>query len=326
MSQEGNSIKQKIQDLEANRKKALYKIGLASFVLIPLSIILGFSFGMGGTPMASLLIALVPIITLIIIFQTTMKKIKRAFKLEVIKRIVKEYNQHLEYSPQAYINRTIFENTNLFSGFNNFFGEDLIYGQVGETHIQMSELTAVSRDSEDESTTIFKGLFIEADFHKYFHSRTYVLPETAWKGVGLHKRKWAGANLTEMEDVDFEDEFRVFTTDDQDARYILSPKMMRSIVDLQNKFQCKVHIAFLGTKMYIAIATGHMNFFETDAYEPYEKDALYKQFKVQVEFILSTIDDLNLNTRIWTKQEGLDLKDIDAVMRDEKDDDLYTSK
>lgn len=246
------------------------------------------------------------------------KKFKFEFKQEIISKLITTYNPSLEYRPQDRISDAVFIGSKMFSRKpHDIVGEDMIVGKYGDTDFKMSELRATyeTTDSDGDSTTneIFKGIFLVADFHKYFHSETIIIPETGWKAVGLNKKKYKGAALIEMEDPIFEKRFRVFTTNDQDARYILSPSMMERICKLQNKFRDDIWISFRGDSMNIAINTSR-DFFEHDLNTPLNDKSLVHHHISELKTLLGIIDDLNLNTRIWSKIP------IRLLNEDEKED------
>jgi hypothetical protein len=135
---------------------------------------------------------------------------------------------------------------------DRYRGEDYIEGVIDKTDIRLSELHTeyrqVTYDSKgrrrEHWVTIFRGLFISADFHKHFHGVTLVLPDTeqSWLGgfgqwlqsISAKLGNQPG-ELVKMEDPEFERLFKVFSTDQVEARYILTPNMIRRIVDFRKQ-------------------------------------------------------------------------------------------
>ena len=229
---------------------------------------------------------------------------KQRFKQIIIKTIITEFNPDLNYIPDGYIKENDFYQSKLFLDYPYIYhGEDYVSGKLDHTDFRMSELRVKEESQssdEDSNKIVFEGVFLVADFHKYFHSETYILPETEWKSVGLNKRKHKGADLILMENEEFERNFRVFTTSDQDARYILSPSIMERILALKYKYGDKVAISFRGSNVYIALSTKR-DFFEHDMSQPVDEESLIRGHLKDLEKMLATIDELNLNTRIWSK-------------------------
>lgn len=237
--------------------------------------------------------------------------VKRDFRIEfkqkVVSNLIKSRYPTIQYHPAKRISEQDIFASRLFSKTQmNLKGEDMIQGKYKDTDFSLSELKPLK--GKNEAGLIFQGLFIKADFHKYFHSETFVLPQTALESFGLNKKKYHGADLIEMEDLDFVSRFRVFTTNDQDARYILSPSMMRRICILQNKFGDDISISFRGDCMYVAIKTSK-DYFEHDINNILYADSLICRHVNDLQSILGIIDDLNLNTRIWSKIPNRLLRD-----------------
>lgn len=229
---------------------------------------------------------------------------KDQFKRKIINTIIKEFNPNLNYTPGGKIRKSEYFQSKLFKKTPDIYnGEDYISGRLNATDFRLSELHTmyeVKNKNGKSKHTIFKGLFMVADFHKYFHSETYILPETGWQALGLHKRKHEGADLIQMENEAFERNFRVFSTSDQDTRYILSPTMMERILELQEKYGNDVSISFRGTNVYIALHTT-IDFFEHDMAQKVNEESLIHGHLDDLKEMLGTIDELNLNTRIWSK-------------------------
>ena len=299
-----------LRELEEERKKKSDKNTYTWLVGLLLSFLFAF-FCMILIPVAPFKFFL-PVVFLILgitftyyLSQILKKEFQNSFKEKIIQRLIKSHYPNFSYHPLKHISLQDFRNAKLFKRKpHHFSGEDWIEGKYEDTDFRLSELKATyeSKDNDGHTTsnTIFDGLFMIADFHKYFHSRTYVIPETGWKAIGLNKKKHAGASLIEMEDPEFERRFRVFSTNDQDARYILSPAMMERICKLQDKFKGDLHISFRGATMNIAISN-NLDFFEHDINKPLYPRSPVKEHIDDLKAIIGIMDDLSLNTRIWSK-------------------------
>ncbi|MBN2683643.1 MAG: DUF3137 domain-containing protein [Pontiellaceae bacterium] len=136
-----------------------------------------------------------------------------------------------------------------------------------------SELVPALRPLEErrkgvvQKVMIACGAVIVADFNKHFHGRTYILPDTAEKMFGRFGQKLQGigkshGELVKMEDPVFEREFAVYSSDQVEARYILSPALMRRMLELRRKAGDNVYFSFCGGNVNIAISS------DKDRFEP----------------------------------------------------------
>ncbi|MHC5156441.1 MAG: DUF3137 domain-containing protein [Planctomycetota bacterium] len=227
------------------------------------------------------------------------------FKYRVILKILHFINPTLEYFPKKHIGEYAFDQSSLFlSKYNKFNGEDLIKGTIGQTAMKCSELK-VLYTSDDSTKTIFKGLFIVADFNKDFQGQTFVLPDRAEKFLGrigqtLQSIGSRRGELIKLEDAEFEKEFVVYGTDQIESRYILTPALMRKILDLHKKNNTKTHLSFYQSKVYIAISLDR-NLFEPNKGKQVDYLSACHLFQ-DLSMAIGIVDDLNLNTRIWTKE------------------------
>jgi len=273
--------------------------------------------------------SLVPLgIALIVIAATYATKAdawRRAFKERVMYHLVKYFNPNLQYHPHGSISPREYELSMLFHNSpdpDRYQGEDLIEGVIDKTDIRLSELHTqykqVTYDSKgrrhEQWITIFRGLFISADFHKHFQGITLVLPDTeqSWLGgFGQWLQSLSAklgnqpGELVKMEDPEFERLFKVFSTDQIEARYILTPSMIRRILEFRARTNAPVRLSFIASRVFIAIPTAH-NYFEPPSFfapanKLLEPETLAHYFE-ELRFALAVVDELNLNTRIWTKR------------------------
>ena len=238
------------------------------------------------------------------------------FKSTVVPALVASIDPQLQYNQYGGIPAETFVGSELFTTSpDRYSTEDLIQGTYGKTYLQLAEIDAeerrTRRDSEGNRktyyVTIFDGLFLIADFHKHFHGRTFIFPDTAEKMFGNFGRffqKMGGrsqTNLIRLEDPEFENAFAVYSTDEIEARYILSTSMMRRILDMRNRFGKDIRIGFKASSLVLAVPHAHP-FLEPNKSVPATDPKQVQGMLFELKYFLDTIEELNLNTRIWTKE------------------------
>ncbi|MGB0930961.1 MAG: DUF3137 domain-containing protein, partial [Chitinophagales bacterium] len=77
--------------------------------------------------------------------------------------------------------------------------------------------------------------------------------------------------------------------------------MLENIVQLKERFNCQIHIAFLNSCAYIAISWNKV-FLEPNLKNSLLEESTTRQYLEDIWLCLDIIEDLNLNTRIWSKQ------------------------
>ena len=240
-----------------------------------------------------------------------------AFKNEVIGPIAAKLGEGLQYDPTGKIEPPVYMASELFqTHFDRYNGEDLLYGTVGKTSLAMSELhteyETTSTDKDGNTTThwhtIFRGLFVVADFPKNFNGKTFVRPDAAEKAFGFIGRSlqkmttsFSDAKLVQLEDPIFEKEFVVNATDQVEARYILSTSMMQRMLEVRRKFDANVSFAFVSNHIFIAISLTK-NLFEPEFSRDVSDTSYLREYYDQLATCIGVIDDLALNLRIWGKE------------------------
>ena len=239
----------------------------------------------------------------------------RHYKETVIPALLNVIDPNLGYNPDGGISFSTFIETELYTTHpDRYKTEDLIEGNYGKTFLQLAEIDAEERRSRTDSkgrrktyyVTIFDGLFLIADFHKHFHGRTFIFPDNSEKsfgGVARFFQKMGGrreTNLIRLEDPEFENAFAVYATDEVEARYILSTAMLRRILDMRNRFGKDVRLAFKESCLILAVPHA-MPFLEPRTSMPATDQTQVRGMLKELQLILDTIEELDLNTRIWSK-------------------------
>lgn len=147
--------------------------------------------------------------------------------------------------------------------------EDRITGQRGEVAFEFFEAHLEERRTERSNgqtrrryVTVFRGQCLRFDFHKRFFGRTVVMRDAGFFNVF---GKWfgrKGMDRAALEDPSFEKAFEVYTSDQVEARFLLTPDMMQRLLDLETAFHGKkLRCAFVGNHLLIAVEG-------TDLFEP----------------------------------------------------------
>jgi len=117
-------------------------------------------------------IAIIGIAAIIFVYQYFTFNYKSAFKEKIISKIVKFVDENLHYTKDKHISGQLYRQSQILAhAVNRYEGDDYVSGRIGKTIIKFSELHAmyVKKNSRGErSETIFKGLFLVADFNKNF--------------------------------------------------------------------------------------------------------------------------------------------------------------
>ena len=235
---------------------------------------------------------------------------KTLFKDQIIEKLVCFIDPSLRYNRYASITSNEYQASRLFSkSYDRFHGDDLVSGDVDGVKLRFSDLhteyKSKDKNGKEHWHTIFQGIFFIADFHKEFQGSTVVLPDTAEKLLGGFGHFFQGLSgkgeLIKMDHPAFEKEFVVYGDDQIEARYILSPALMERILTLKQRSGKTLHVSFVGSKIYIAIA------YKKEMFEPKIFKSLldFKEIREYfdvLEMIVSIVGEFKLNEKIWSKK------------------------
>lgn len=138
----------------------------------------------------------------------------------------------------------------------------------------------------------FKGIVVELKMNKKFKGHTFFLNKSFnSKKIKIDTNKFQSVNL---ESVDFADKYEVYSTDQVEARYILTTAMINRLDNLKLAFQAKcIRACFKDNKLILAIDTGKDMFAMGSDYEK-SNFKTFKNLFNEVVSILKIVDQLKL--------------------------------
>ncbi|MBX9853098.1 MAG: DUF3137 domain-containing protein [Cytophagaceae bacterium] len=234
----------------------------------------------------------------------------KAFKENLIRAIISFIDPNLSYDSNRCIGQSTFEYSNIFQDYiNRYSGDDCVWGSIGQTSIEFSEISArrvEGSGKERKEYDIFKGLFFIADFNKNFNGETYVLTDVAQSFLGSFGQKLQSMDFTrpalvKLEDPEFEKAFVVHSSDQVEARYILSTSFMERMLQLKKKMGTRVQCSFKSSKIFMAIPM-RKSFLAPPVFGSMLDLKNIEEYFNDLKMIIEIVEDLNLNTRIWSKQ------------------------
>jgi len=232
------------------------------------------------------------------------KKYDAEFSSKAIGNIVKFIDKNLEYERNSHISEAEYKSSRLFlTGYDGFSGKDLVYGKLNKTSLKFSYLYTYyeeeSEDSDGHKTThrytIFDGLFFIADFNKRFNGEVYVFPH-GFRFFSPRK----GTKKIPMEDPDFNSLFDVYGSDPVISMYVISTSLIKRLMDFKRKTGSKngVNLSLINSTLNIAV--NNYKPFKVPFFKTVFDKEIYYGYLNQLKFATGIVDDLNLNTRIWT--------------------------
>lgn len=211
-----------------------------------------------------------------------------------------------------------FEGENLFgSSTNGGDSEDVFMGTMSDVDFMLFEARrkSISRSKNSSSATlIFHGLCMRLSFPKRFSGTTRVMSD---RGV-FNTLHTTGNDIplerVKLEDAAFEKQFEVLSTDQVEARYLLTPALMERLVEVQQILGPKTQLraGFIDRHMLLTLDTrknrplskrlpfslNRLHHFEVaDVSKPINEMALTQQFDQELTACRAIVDTLKLNMK-----------------------------
>lgn len=303
-----------LKNLESDRKKLRYKILLIASVYTFFTFLLVYFFKdfLFKEADGLIFIGFVYITLGTFIYKLLIIDYTKEFKDKIIEPLINELGSNLNYSPSLHVPRMLFEKSKLFtSNPDRLSGNDFVKGEIDDVPIQFSDIHAEKKHKNSKGgeswSTIFQGIFIVAEFNKDFQAKTVILPDSAQNTFGDLIGSWLQSNnvsrdkLVKMDSIEFEKEFVVYSTNQIEARYILSHSLMQRLLSFKKKSLHPVYISFIGESIHMAIQ------YNKDLFEPSVFRSLL-DYKIAMEYVrtlhlaIGIIDELKLNEKLWSKQ------------------------
>lgn len=188
-------------------------------------------------------------------------KLGKETKLMLVEPVAAQFGIIYELQPPAPADMMTFRSLDLVPGWDREKFEDRLTGLRNETPFEFYEAHLEERRTTTDSkgrtrttwVTVFKGQCLVVKFHKQFQGVTKVYRDAGAFNFLKKLGQMGKAQRVKLEDPVFEKAFEVYSTDQIEARYILTPDFMERLIGLERTFKGKqVRCAFAGGEMLLA--------------------------------------------------------------------------
>lgn len=199
--------------------------------------------------------------------------------------------KYIEKNEYAVDDRIYIDSLNLFDYYNRYSCDDRLKGTYNNLPIDIMEIelkkeTGTGKNRRVEK--IFKGIFIKVPCNKKFKTKTIIKEDTI--KIGDNK------NRVKLEDPEFEKIYDVYSSDQVEARYLITTAFMNRMVELRKKNN-KIILSFEQGNVNIALST-NSDWFELSIFKPANDINQYREILEQIMTIFSILDSLKLDQNI----------------------------
>jgi len=165
--------------------------------------------------------------------------------------------------------------------YDNSYLEDYVKGKYNNTTLELIEaqLTETRGSGKNRRTvTVFNGVFVLLGMNKDFLGKTVVKKDSGKIGnwftrkfnKPLFSKKIVDLNNVKLEDPVFEKKFEVYSTDQVEARYLLTTSFMERLLELSGLFSKSgvIQCSFYLNKLLLMIPSDKNRFEVGSIYQP----------------------------------------------------------
>lgn len=196
-----------------------------------------------------------------------------------------------------------FRDTRIVPSYDRSSLEDELLGECDGISFALSEAHLEDRRTRRDSNgrtetyyvTVFRGLLARFTFAKPFAGRTILVRDGGMLG-NLFSRFGKQGERVRLEDPRFEESFEVFSSDQVEARYLLTPRFMERVMELEALLDGKLQLAFDADHLLISV-NGGKDRFEGGGLSARidDPDAVARLFE-EIGIVFDIITALNLAT------------------------------
>ena len=253
------------------------------------------------------------------------EKYRAAYKEIVVLPVFQRLNTTWKYDPKGKISVDLVKDSLIFGPVVDIDCDDYVSGKIGKTDFVCCDLVTYGKGYDQENKEIkkesFRGFFVHADFNKKLNGTVLVKPAPK---VLLD----LGSPRVKMENVEFDKAYEVHTNMHQvmnavaegvslsglmeaargmsstenhiEARYVITPRMMEAILEIEKTIGYKPVISFTDSGVNFGFFTGR-ELFEADIKKPVSFENI-EEIRILFTIVEVIVNEMDLNTRIWTKE------------------------
>jgi hypothetical protein len=236
------------------------------------------------------------------------RKLSKTYKQIVVHRVVSALGHGLSYTAESRFTKQDFLDMDLFNRrVEQWRAEDEVSGRRNAVTYSILEAKATRTEGSGKhrrTVTIFKGVIVRLDFNKHFQGHTVVVPNSESQILGgLFGESSSRRNkeLCRMENVDFENCLSVYATNQQEARYILTPKLMELIMRARARLNDGLRMSFHDSSVFLTLPDSRDRFELKLFGAPVTPEGAVGELCQVVQLAEDLIEALDLETRIWTR-------------------------
>jgi len=188
-----------------------------------------------------------------------------------------------------------------------YLSNDLISGKYKKTDFMQADVrirkveTVVDSEGNvsENIRDYFYGKWLVFDFNKKFKYNVQVRERNFNHAIVSNDRSKYGYKEVKMEDERFNRVFKIYTENEHDAFYILTPQMQQRILKIRDIIKGDLLLCFINNELHIGI-NNHSDSFEPKIFK--KEHEIEEYINKDIEVITNFIDELDLDNDLFRKE------------------------
>ncbi|QVK17453.1 DUF3137 domain-containing protein [Mycoplasmatota bacterium] len=278
------------------QKKLLYElISVIGYIIIGISFFLWIPLGTssGGKAIPILLIGIIGGGIISGISTKYFKNLSNEFKSKYLPAEIKKIYPNCIYNVTKGFTKEEIYHSKVLRQQDRYHSEDFMSGEFEGVQFESADVNLQDVRSNGKSTTVvtvFLGRVYKFEFNKPFKSNILINQPSFF----YHLFGW---NRIKTESKKFNSELSIYSDNEHDAFYILTPHFMERLLVLDRKYHDKISFSFINNQLYIAINTNR-DTFDLKMFHPLDLSIL-QEYRNELNDIKEFVYQLNLDKTLF---------------------------
>ena len=293
-------LAEKLDELEKLRKACLKTIGvIAVCELIILALVVGFYLLTGViNRLTSALFFLPGLFSYTLAFDR--RRYKKVYNSVIVRQSLERYFEIHEFNSDYGIPYGVILGTGMIRQCKYFTANDFLQGTYKDVEFMQSDVIMRTQDPKvsRSSVTLFSGRWMIFEFNKNFVCDLLIYE----KGIRFAKKGnvFSPDRLEKLqfENMSFNEHFRAYTDNQNDAFYIVTPHIMEMLEEIRENVRGDLIIIFHRNRLHIGV-NNYRDAFEPPLFHPIDVQSLTGEIDEDIGLITKMVDGLKLDEKIY---------------------------
>jgi hypothetical protein len=236
------------------------------------------------------------------------KDYRANFKATLIEVPFRNAFTQVIYNGKEGIDQEVIRKTGIMTLGNRYHSNDYVQGYYRDVRFERSDVKIqqhVSTGKTSYTITYLHGRWLIFEFNKDFHFDMQIISKefsASQKKNSIFTGSEERRHRIELEDIDFNENFQVFCQDEHEAYYILTPRFMQILKDLNTSMDGSFMLGFVDNQLHVAVHNSK-DAMEPKLFDDLDLGAIKAEVQKEINVIIDIIEGLALDRNIF-KQEG----------------------